>query len=103
MDEGEAAADVEVLVAVVAEMPEGVTLVVEICVLITVEPSAVTIGGEVVEVVIERVTEGRVSMELVSRANEDEADRSRLFSTDGTRLQQSLSIHHQALPSLRFG
>ena len=37
---------------VVAELPEGVTLVVEICVLFTVEPSGATIGGEVVEVVI---------------------------------------------------
>ncbi len=54
----EAAADVEVLVAVaplavaVFEVAEGVTLLVEICVLITVEPSVVTIRGEAVEVVV---------------------------------------------------
>lgn len=60
MDEGEAAADVEVLVAVVAEMPEGVTLVMEICVLIAVETSGVTIGGEVLKVAIGRAVEAGV-------------------------------------------
>ena len=57
MDEGEA--------AVLAEIPEGVTLVVEICVLITVEPSEVTIGGEVVELVIGKVVEVGVSKSSV--------------------------------------
>ncbi len=57
----EAAADVEVLVAVapltvaVFEVAEGVTLLVEICVLITVEPSRVTVGVEIVKVIVGRV------------------------------------------------
>ena len=99
MDEGEAAADVEVQVMVNAEMPEVLTLVEEVTRAGVAEVlEGVTLVEEVTRVarvgfveVLEGVTlaeEVKKKAEVAKPPGEDEVVRSRLFSTDGTRRLQ---------------